>query len=81
MQIDEHFLTVARYVERNALWANLVPRAEEWRWSSLFQYVHRGTKFFDVINQWPVERPQDWFGFVNGSERESELEDLRSAAQ
>ena len=81
VQTDEHFLTVARYVERNALRANLVARAEEWRWSSLFQYVHRETKFFEVINQWPVERPNDWVGFVNGHEKESELEGLRSAAQ
>jgi hypothetical protein len=34
-----------------------------------------------VINQWPVERPEAWIEFVNGSESESELEDLRSAAQ
>jgi len=58
VQTDDHFVTVARYVERNALRANLVSRAEEWRWSSLFQYVHRGTKFFEVINEWPLERPK-----------------------
>ena len=81
VQTDDHFVTVARYVERNALRANLVSRAEEWRWSSLFQYVHRGTKFFEVINEWPLERPKDWVGFVNDAEKESELEDMRSAAQ
>jgi putative transposase len=30
IQEDDHFYTVARYVERNALRANLVPRAEQW---------------------------------------------------
>ena len=34
---DEHFYTVTRYVERNALRAGLVDRAEEWRWSSLWR--------------------------------------------
>jgi hypothetical protein len=34
-----------------------------------------------VINQCPVERPSDWVGFVNGHEKDSELQDLRSAAQ
>ena len=34
-QDDRHLLTVARYIERNALRANLVPRAELWPWSSL----------------------------------------------
>jgi len=36
--------------------------------------VHRGTSFFDVINQWPAERPKEWVGFVNGDEIESELQ-------
>ena len=31
---DEHWWSVLRYVERNALRANLVRRAEDWRWSS-----------------------------------------------
>jgi putative transposase len=34
---DEHFLTVCRYVERNALRARLVAKAEAWRWGSLWQ--------------------------------------------
>ncbi len=38
---------------------------EECGWSSLFQYVHRGTRFFEVINQWPVERPTDWVDLRN----------------
>jgi hypothetical protein len=42
--------------------------------------VHRGTRFFDVINQWPVKRPKDWVGFVNGHEKDSELEDLLNGA-
>src|SRR5690349_18674872 len=32
IQDDAHFLTVARYVERNAVRAKLAPRAELWRW-------------------------------------------------
>jgi putative transposase len=37
VQADEHFLTVEGYVERNALRAKLVRRAEDWRWSSLWR--------------------------------------------
>lgn len=36
IQGDEHFLTVCRYVERNALRANIVDLAEMWQWSSLW---------------------------------------------
>ena len=32
---DDHLVTVLRYVERNALRAELVSRAEDWKWSSL----------------------------------------------
>ncbi len=45
VQEDEHFYTVARYVERNALRAGLVRRAEQWRWAkfvSLVTWVARG---------------------------------------
>jgi putative transposase len=37
IQQDEHLYSVGRYVERNALRANLV-RAEQWRWGSLFRW-------------------------------------------
>ena len=41
VQTDGHFLTVCRYVERNALRAaNLVERAEDWRWCSLWRRDH-----------------------------------------
>ena len=35
VQDDHYLLTLMRYVERNALRANLVTRAEDWRWGSL----------------------------------------------
>ncbi len=40
IQTDDHFYTVARYVERNALRAKLVRRAEAWRWGSLYRWLH-----------------------------------------
>ena len=35
VQDDDHLVTVLRYVERNALRAELVSRAQDWKWSSL----------------------------------------------
>jgi putative transposase len=40
IEADEHLLTVLRHVERNALRAGLVKRAEDWPWSSLWQRLH-----------------------------------------
>jgi putative transposase len=39
VQGDGHFLTASRYVERNALRANFVKRAEDWPWCSLHPRV------------------------------------------
>src|SRR5208282_2122162 len=46
VQSDDHFLTVCRYVERNALRAGLAERAEDWPW---------GTR-----NPGKSGRPHDW---------------------
>ncbi|MDR3637368.1 MAG: transposase [Isosphaeraceae bacterium] len=35
VQEDERLLTALRYIERNPLRTDLVPRAEDWPWSSL----------------------------------------------
>ena len=35
LQDDDHLATVLRYVERNPVRAELVARAEHWKWSSL----------------------------------------------
>jgi putative transposase len=45
VQANAHFLKVARYVERNALRAQLVERAEDWRWSSLWRRGCGGTSY------------------------------------
>ena len=36
---DNHSLVVCRYVERNPLRANLVQRAEDWRYGSLWPWT------------------------------------------
>jgi Zn-dependent protease len=41
IQDDDHFFVVCRYVERNALRANLVNRAEQWQWSSLWRWMQK----------------------------------------
>jgi REP-associated tyrosine transposase len=41
---DDHLYTLLRYVERNALRAGLVRRAEDWHWSSLFTAVRGASR-------------------------------------
>lgn len=72
---DDHLLTVLRYVERNALRANLVSRAEDWRWSSLPRRLH--VELGDGPDAGPVAVPRNWASLVNRAETEAELARLR----
>src|SRR5205823_12105222 len=58
VETDEHLYTVLRYVERNALRANLVTRAEEWRWCSLWRRGHGDLQ--EWLHRWPVATPANW---------------------
>jgi len=78
---DAHFLAVARYVERNALRANLVRRAEKWRWSSLWRRGFGTTEEKSLLTAWPVERPAHWVARVNRADNERELAALRQSVQ
>ena len=77
VQGDAHFLTVCRYVERNALRANLVRRAEDWPWSS----AHQRCRNSDVIPlaTWPILQPHNWLDFLNQAEPVSEVASIRKA--
>lgn len=81
VQTDEHVLTVARYVERNALRAKLVRRAEDWQWGSLWRRTRGDAKGTAWLSDWPVERPRDWLARVNRAQGVPELEALRTSVQ
>jgi putative transposase len=78
---DEHLYTVCRYVERNALRADLVERAEHWRWSSLWRRLHGDDQPGRFLTAWPVPLPADWVEHVNRPQTERELEAVRRAVQ
>ena len=71
LQDDAHFTTVVRYVERNPLRANLVGRAQAWRWSSLGQKASEKTPLIPLA-RWPVRRREDWIEWVNRPQTSAE---------
>ena len=78
IQHDGHFLTVCRYVERNAVRANLVKSARLWPWCSLAKRTEASPpKWLSPTAQWPVECPSDWLAWVNRPETTGELDSLR----
>lgn len=77
VQADVHLFRVCRYVERNPVRANLVTRAEEWRWSSLWRRCRKRTA--PMLDEWPISIPVDWIDYVNSVQTLAELEALRGA--
>ena len=75
VQRDHHLLTILRYVERNPLRANLVDRAEDWRWSSL--RLASDSRKAVPLDVGPVPRITDWTEHVNKPLTESELHAVR----
>jgi putative transposase len=65
-----------RYVERNALRANLVDRAEDWRWGSLAWRSQRRAPV--ALADSPVPLPSYWRHLVNEPQTSAELEELRA---
>ena len=78
VQKDGHFPAVCRYVERNALRAKLVKRAEDWPWSSLARRVIRDAPPWLVpMRAWPADANRKWVEFVNRPETVAEVDALR----
>ena len=74
---DRYFLTLMRYVERNAKRAALVKRAEDWKWSSAHTRFLGTEKQKKFLSPWPVEEPDDYREWLNRSEAKEEIENIR----
>jgi putative transposase len=77
IQEDEHFFTACRYVERNALKAGVVQRAEDWHWGSLWARRQGSEELKAVLSDWPMERPRNWVAWVNEPMTEKEAEAIQ----
>jgi putative transposase len=77
VESDDHFYSLVRYVERNALRAGLVARAEDWRWSSLSRRTASEARI--PLSAWPLPRPSRWTVHVNQPQTEGELEAIRQS--
>jgi putative transposase len=81
VQEDEHFYQLMRYVERNALRANLVSDPVEWRWSSLWVREQGPAEMRALLSTWPVPRPRHWAEHVRQPQTEAELTAVRRSIQ
>lgn len=81
IQDDDHFLTVCRYVERNALRAGLCCRAESWPWGSLWRWLQSPEPEPNLLSSWPIPRLPRWVDRVNQPLVENELRAIQQCVQ
>jgi putative transposase len=77
VQDDDHFTVVCRYVERNALRSELVERAEDWRWGSLWRWLQKSEPAPKLLSPWPLARLPNWVDRVNTALTKGELDAVR----
>ncbi len=71
---NHHGLRLCRYVERNALTANLVRRAEDWRWGSLHRRLNPDLATgVPPLFGWPGGLPKAWVARVNEPQTQKEV--------
>ena len=75
---DRHLIRVNRYVERNALRASLVERAEDWKYSSLWRSVKGDDDSRSILAPWPIDKPRTWKAMVNRPQNGVELKAIRN---
>lgn len=80
IEADEHLEVVLRYIERNALRAKLVSKAEQWRWCSLYAFATNANATVPIAD-WPIERRSDWLKFVNTPQTDKEVEAVQRSIQ
>jgi putative transposase len=77
IQDDTHAVTVIKYVEQNPLRANLVKRAEDWKWSSLWRREKGSSKQKALLSDLPIDLPKDYLEVVNDTPKKEQLESIR----
>ena len=79
VEMGGHFMTLVRYVERNAQRARLAPRAEEWPWSSVHVRLFGKAEEKQILSPWPVPEPPDYLKWLNHSQGKEEIAGIRQA--
>ena len=79
IQEDGHLQAVIRYVERNALRANLCQNAEDWFYGSLWRRVYGDDDSRAILSPWPIPMPRTWIAKVNRPQSQAEEEAIRKS--
>lgn len=76
---DSYLLAVVKYVERNVVRAGLVSHCEAWRWGSAWRRVHGTEGQKTLLDELPLDLPDDYIKWINTEDREDDLKTIRTS--
>ena len=76
---DKHLVDLIRYIEQNPLRAQLVKRAENWRWSSLYGRLNEVSVQKKILDTLVTELPANYIESVNDVYNEEKLAIFRKS--
>lgn len=76
---DNYLLAVIKYVERNAVRAKLVHRAEEWRWGSAWLRINGTNEQKMLLDELPIDLPNAYVKWINTIDKEEDLKTIRNS--
>ncbi len=79
VESDQDFIQFCQYVERNALRASRVEKAEDWNWSSLWRRLYGTEEQKQLLDSWPMLEEDDYLKLINQPESEITLESIRES--
>ncbi|MFQ5541020.1 MAG: transposase, partial [Candidatus Paceibacteria bacterium] len=81
VETDHHYLTVLKYVERNAVRARLSKTAESWRWGSAYRRINGSPAEHTLLADSPVPLPRNYRSWINDPEPAELLKDVRVSVE
>jgi len=66
------YFVIQSYVERNPKKANLVKKAENWKWGSVWRRENGTEKQKKLLSEWIISEPKDYLKYLNESQSENE---------
>ncbi len=76
---ENYLLTVIKYVERNAVRAQLVHLCEDWRWGSTWRRVYGTAEEKKFLDELPTDLPDNYIKWINTADREEDLKTIRTS--
>jgi len=74
---DAYYLSLIKYIERNPVRAKLTDKCEDWQWGSAWRRSQGEKPTQKLLDELPQDLPEHYQSWINTSEQESELEQIR----